>query len=185
MIRLTLLAIILFQFQTTFSQISASGSETCPLKVGAAIPEASISDVKLGRMDISEALASKPTILIFYRGGWCPYCNVHLAALQEKEQTFIDMGYQIIAVTPDPPENVQKTLNEKGLTYRILSDDKYELMSKMGLAYTDRKNRTLPVPSVYIVDGNGIVQFSYVNTNFRVRIEPELLIKAAEISIKK
>ncbi|MFY0653704.1 MAG: AhpC/TSA family protein [Cyclobacteriaceae bacterium] len=183
-LRLALPALFLFLIHSAYGQIATSSDKTCPVKLGETIPNASVLDVNSKTMDISEAIGSKPSIIIFYRGGWCPYCNVHLAALQEYEKELIKMGYQIIAVTPDSPDNIKKTLNEKELTYTILSDNKYELMSKMGLGYVDRKNRTLPIPSVYIVDADGKVKFNYINPNFRVRIEPELLMKAAELAIK-
>ncbi|MGL1887785.1 MAG: peroxiredoxin family protein [Reichenbachiella sp.] len=168
----------------SYSQIAASGAETCPLKIGEQLPDATVFDINSNPIKITEALDSKPTVLIFYRGGWCPYCTVHLAALQEKEGEFIEMGYQILAITPDSLDKIQETLDKKDLNYTILSDSSFELMSKMGIAYIDRKNRTLPVPSVYIIDSKGVVQFNYVNPNYKVRIAPELLLKAAELAVK-
>ncbi len=184
MTKLTFLFSLLLFAQSASGQIADSSAETCPLKMGETIPDVTVFDINSNPLKISEAIGSTPTILIFYRGGWCPYCNVHLAALQEREKEFIKMGFQIIAVTPDSSDKIQKTLEKKDLSYTILSDSNFELMSRMGLAYLDRKNRTLPIPSVYIVDGNGVVQFNYVNQNYKVRIEPELLLKAAELSFK-
>lgn len=184
MTKFAFLLFLLFIPKIGYSQIAASSAETCPLKVGETIPDVTVFDVKSIPLKISDALGSTPTVLIFYRGGWCPYCNIHLSALQERENEFIKMGFQIIAVTPESSEKIQKTLDNQKLNYTILSDGRFELMSSMGLAYVDRKNRTLPIPSVYIVDGNGVVQFNYVNPNYKVRIKPELLIKAAELSLK-
>lgn len=184
MTKLISLFFFAFILNTGHCQIASSNTETCPLKIGVAIPDATLFDLKSKPIKTSEILGSTPTVLIFYRGGWCPYCNIHLAELQKIEKKILDLGFQIIAVSPDKSENIQKTLDDKDLTYTILSDSNFELMSKMGLAYIDRKKRTLPVPSVYIIDSNGIVQFNYVNPNFKVRIKPELLLKAAELSVK-
>jgi len=131
---------------------------------------------------------------------------MHLAKLQEYESQIIDLGIQILAISPDLAENLQKSVDKNQLTYTLLSDSKLELTEKMGLAYrvsdqvvTRYKQRGivdlteasgedhlgLPVPAAYLVDQEGLVQYSYVNPNYKVRIDPEVLLVVAKSMIKK
>jgi len=186
--------------------IASSAKETCPLKIGMKVPEADLKTIDGSIIKITELLSQKPTLLVFYRGSWCPFCNMHLGKLQEYESQIIDLGIQILAISPDLAENLKKSVAKNQLTYTLLSDSKLELTQKMGLAYkvsnqtvTRYKERGivdlakasgedhlgLPVPAVYLVDQEGLVQYSYVNPNYKVRIDPEVLMVVAKSMIKK
>ena len=78
-----------------------------------------------------------------------------------------------------------ETIDKNDLTYTVLSDREMDFTSKMGLAFKDHKDRILPVPAVYLVDTANVVQFNYVNPNYRVRPHPELLLKAAELMMRE
>ena len=205
--RIVLILISSLIMNYTFAQgIASSAEETCPLKIGMKIPEADLKTIDGSTVKITEFLSQKPTLLIFYRGSWCPFCNMHLAKLQEYESQIIDLGIQILAISPDLAENLQKSVDKNQLTYTLLSDSKLELTQKMGLAYrvsgrivTRYKERGivdlaeasgedhlgLPVPAAYLVDQEGLVQYSYVNPNYKVRIDPEVLMVVAKSMIKK
>lgn len=181
-------------------EIANSSEEVCPLKIGSTIPEATLLGVDGNSISIQELIKEKPTLLIFYRGSWCPYCNVHLAGLQEAEEQIIELGFQIIAVSPDLPENLQKSVEKNTLTYTLLSDSDLAFTKMMGLAFRvdqktldryDRINidleaasgqshKSLPVPAAYLIDKKGLVHFNYVNPNYKVRIKPGVLLAAAK-----
>ncbi len=146
----------------------------------------------------------KPTVLIFYRGGWCPYCNTQLAGLREIETQVVQLGYQIIAVSPDRPEKLRESLQKHNMNYLLLSDSKMDAATAFGIAYevddetsqkysqygidlenvSGEKHHLLPVPSVFIISKDGKIKFHYVNPDYKIRIDPELLLTAARAVLK-
>lgn len=172
-----------------------------PLKIGDKIPHLKFKDYKGNDFDLSETIKKKPTILIYYRGGWCMYCNNHLGQIQEIEQQLFDLGYQIIAISADLASKESITLKKHNLHYILLSDSKMVGAKSLGLAYyagdiyndmlgtleeySGEKHYILPVPAAYVIDTQGIIKFEYINPNFKVRINPKLLLVAAEVSLKK
>src|SRR5262245_9715985 len=95
----------------TVSGVPLKPEDISPLLVGETIPVATLPDAQNKPTDLQALIAKKPTILVFYRGGWCPYCNKQLAGLQQIEKDLTDMGYQLIAVSTDSPDNLQQTEN--------------------------------------------------------------------------
>jgi peroxiredoxin len=149
---------------------------------------------------LAAAIGGGPAVLVFYRGGWCPYCNVQLSGLRLIREPLQALGYQLIAISPDRPEALRESLANAELDYTLLSDAKAEAMISFGLAFrvdaeTQEQYRgygidlaaaagedhgLLPVPAVYIVDGEGVLQFSYVHPDYRVRLPEAAVLAAAE-----
>lgn len=205
----------LFMFTSSLAQSSSENTDDhykvpndakdiCPILIGQALPKIVLKSIDNKSFDLNTSIAEKPTILIFYRGGWCPYCNKQLAKLQEIESQIIELGFQIIAVSPDRPEVLKKHADDKGIKYLLLSDSDMAVSQTLGIAYkVDEKiitkykkhdmdleadsghsHHLLPVPAVFMIDKKGIIQFSFVNPNYKVRLDPELLIQAAKNIIK-
>lgn len=171
-----------------------------PVLTGTTIPNATVKTVDGKSVNIKDLISKKPTVLIFYRGGWCPYCNAHLAELQKAEQRLVDIGYQILAVSPDRPKKLKESINKHDLEYTLLSDSPMNLSKAFGLAYkVDEKTVTrykengmdleessgydhhlLPVPAVYLVNPDGLITFQYVNPDYKTRINADVLKTAAE-----
>jgi peroxiredoxin len=169
-----------------------------PLLIGESIPELNLLDATGKSVDLNKIVAASPSILIFYRGGWCPYCSKQLSGIQEIESELTDLGYNIIAISTDSPENLSKTLGKEQLTYTLLSDSDLAAAKKFGIAFKvpesytkllsessggKNKDRLLPVSSVFILDTKGIIQFEYINPNYKERISPGLLKAAASALI--
>lgn len=153
---------------------------------------------------MNDAIAKKPTILVFYRGGWCPYCNLHLGQLQKIEAELIKIGYQIIAISPDTPEKLRQSIEKHKLNYLLLSDSKMTAACSFGIAFkvdkkaikkykgygidlesaSGEKHHLLPVPAVFIVGTDSIIKFEYVNPDYKVRLGPDLLLAAAKSVLK-
>jgi peroxiredoxin len=187
------------------ADIATSPDTVRPLLNGMTIPAISVLDQTGKTVDLTAKIKQKPTILVFYRGGWCPYCNTQLAGLQQVEGEFSKMGYQVIAISPEAPMAVsksQQSTKDVALTYTLLSDEKLNAAKAFGIAYyLDAKTTALykgtyginltydstgqavlPAPAVYVLNEQGEVQFSYVHINYKTRLQPELLLLAAKLA---
>lgn len=183
------------------TQVPMSGDQVCPIKVGQKIPASVLKTVDGKSFDLNNSIQSKPAVVIFYRGGWCPYCNTHLGQLKEIQQKLLDLGYQIIAISPDRPAKLKVTHDKYTAKYTLLSDHKMTVASSFGLAFKMRDDlvkmykdkykidlegdsgethHLLPVPAAFVVGTDGVIKFSYVNPNYKVRIDPGVLLAAAK-----
>lgn len=181
----------------TAPSVAKSPNEVSPLKIGLKMPEISLLDSTGAQYELTKSLANGPAILVFYRGGWCPYCNSQLAGLGKIEPELLKMGYRIFAISPDAPAALSKTLVKQGLPYKLLSDSKMTATTALGLAYKvdaetvgkyknygidlGKSANLLPVPALYMVGSDGIVDFSYVNPDYKTRMPEELVLAAAKI----
>lgn len=183
------------------SSYPQKATEVDPVMTGTTMPNATVKTVEGKQVELQNLVKQKPTVLIFYRGGWCPYCNAHLAELQNIEQQLVDMGYQILAVSPDRPALLKKSISKHNLDYTLLSDSPMNLSKAFGLAYklddktvakykkmgTDLEkdsgynHHLLPVPAVYLINPDGLITFQYVNPNYKTRINSEVLLTAAKV----
>lgn len=186
-------------------QIAESADLVSPLLNGQSIPSVQVTKIDGSVENISTFLNGKKTIIFFYRGGWCPFCNTQMGQLQQIEGRLRALGFNLVGISTDSPENLKKSIEKRELSYELLSDYHSKLSTSFGLSFftsekvTNRyiskmkltnplqKNMAgnerlvLPVPAIYIIDSKGLVQFNYVNPNFKVRLHSELLLKAAEL----
>ncbi len=188
-----------------YKSIAESAEQVSPLMNGQNVPEVQVTTIQGKQTSLASVLNNKKTILFFYRGGWCPFCNTQMGQLKQIKGKLNDLGFQLIGISTDNPENLQKSVNKHKFSYQLLSDFNSKVSQAFGLAYystqkvTERylsrmhlknplqKNAAgqlrlvLPVPAIYVIDANGLVQFNYVNPNYKVRLSEELLLKAAEL----
>lgn len=183
---------------------AASATEIQPLKTGDIAP-----DVKLINADgiifpLKRLLKNQPTVLIFYRGGWCLYCNTQLGQLKQIETPLQKLGYQIVAISPDGVEKIRESLKKHDLTYMLLSDSDAAAAKAFGLAYkvddatyakmkkdygidleahSGKDHHILPVPAAYVLDKQGKILYSFYNPDYKVRVDPQALLKAAEDAV--
>ena len=180
--------------------VSAQTGST-PLKVGNAIP-----DVKLHTEDDKEVklrtiVSEKPTVLIFYRGGWCPFCTKHLQSLVGIEKELQAAGAQLLAISMDTPEKLKATPGRDKLGYRLLSDSDANAANAFGIAFkvddalvkkykdsykidleaaSGNDRHILPHPAVFVADTAGKIRFAYSNPDYKVRLEPAKVLEAAK-----
>jgi len=180
--------------------IPVGAESVTPLKVGERAPTAIVKTLDGADFDLGRAFAAKPTVLIFYRGGWCPFCNRQLAGIQDSEPKFIALGYQILAVSTDKPADLKATLDKHQLTYTLLSDRTMTAAAAFRVAFrlTDQDEKKygghhisvpeipegdgahwLPVPSIFIIGSDGIIKFVEFNANYQIRPPTEEILKAA------
>jgi peroxiredoxin len=167
------------------AQTLADAPETVnPLAVGSAAPT-QVLPTSDGPFNLGEAIANKPTILVFYRANWCSLGNRALAELRDSAQIYEDLGFQIIAVSADTPDTIKPTIEKNHLNYTLLSDRSLSLSAAYGIAFRApqdlvssyaHKGISLPsvsdekggagllVPTIFIVDRNGSIRWVYSNS---------------------
>lgn len=186
--------------------IAESAGQVSPLMNGQKIPNAiEVTTINGQKSSLGQVLNNKKTILFFYRGGWCPFCNTQMGQLKKIENKLATLGFQLIGISTDNEHDLQKSMGKHQLNYQLLADFNSITSQAFGLAYyssqktTDKyiaamglknplqknkagdKRLVLPVPAIYVIDSKGLIQFNYVNPNYKVRLHEELLLKAAEL----
>lgn len=183
--------------------VASSAETTKPLKAGVKAPNPGLHNLEGKKTDLTTVVGEKPTVLIFYRGGWCPYCNRHLAELGKIEGDLMEMGYQMVAVSPDTPAELNKSTEKGELKYKLFSDSSAQAAKQFGIAFkveeslvtkykndykidleaaSGQKHHILPVPSVFIIK-KGMIVYSYSNPDYRVRLKGDEVLAAAKASM--
>lgn len=185
--------------------IAENANMVTPLLNGQYVPDVKTTTLSGKQLPLKQVLNGQKTVMFFYRGGWCPYCNTQMGQLKQLEPKLKAMGFQLVGVSTDAPEGLQSSIEKLDLGYTLLSDFDSSVSQAFGLAFfaskktTDRyvsalnlenplkKNSAgesrlvLPAPAVYIFDSKGLVQFNYVNSNFKVRLHQDVLMAAAKL----
>lgn len=180
-------------------KLAGSAEEICPIKVGEQVPDVYVKSLDGDQVNLKEYISGSNTVLIFYRGGWCPFCNLQLSNLNKIDNELVKIGYKLVAISIDEPEKLKESLESHNLNYTLLSDSKADASFAFGLAFkvedeynkmlkshnmdieeaSGENHHILPVPAVYLVDSNGVIQYDYVNPNYKVRLDEQLLLKVA------
>jgi len=168
------------------------------LKEGAKAPNFTLTNPLAGPITLYNELAQGPVVLTFYRGGWCPFCNLQLRAYQRILPEMEKLGGRLIAISPQSPDNSVSQKEKEELTFQVLSDpngvvaESYRLLfevpeylqhtyqNKLGrdfAEYNETDRWILPVPATFIIDRKGIVRRARVDPDFMKRMEPEEVIE--------
>ena len=169
------------------------------LKVGEQAPNFELPDALGNQIKLSGLLENGAVVVTFYRGSWCPYCNLQLRALQAKLPEIQSLGATLVAISPEVPD-ASMTKNEiSEMDFTVLSDQDAKVASKYGVAWevpdflldhmrVDRNldlkqinngnGTVLPIPATFIVGTDGAIQWSYVNVDYRTRSEPDEIVEA-------
>lgn len=183
-------------------KVAASAAEIAPLKPGAIVPEATVLDLKGEPVELQKHLAGRNTLVIFYRGGWCPYCNTHLAELAGMRDELEAKGIEIVALSPDSPEHLAEAVGKREYGFTLLSDKRSQAASGFGVAFsvddatdarlkgygidlTERsgeQQRILPVPAVFLIDSSLSILFTHTNPDYTKRLSADALREAIAAS---
>lgn len=188
--KLKLVVLAVFVITNIFSQVPENAEDISPLLIGETLPTVILLDSDGNQVEFNDVISKKPTVLVFYRGGWCPYCNRQLSALAEVEKEILAFGYQIVAISPDHFEMLKPTTENEKLEYQLFSDQDAKLIQDVGIGFkTPEKAKgyifkktskeatdILPVPTVMIIDKKGKILFEYINPDYSTRLSPEVLI---------
>ena len=174
------------------------------LRVGQRAPDFTLPNATGGEVSLSSLLTKGPVVLSFYRGAWCPFCNLELRAYQQALTKIEALGATLVAVSPEKPEFSQILADKQNLTFPVLTDHENLIGRKYGLVYElsfevkaialnfgndiSKRNGSdkweLPVPGTFVIDTKGVVRFAHVDPNFMTgRADPEAVLDMlAELS---
>jgi peroxiredoxin len=173
--------------------VDEAGIPAAALTVGDSIPRFTLPDARGRQVTIAELLASGPVVISFYRGGWCPYCNLELRALQVRLLELRELGATLVAISPEPPDRSLSTVQRNELSFPVLSDlgnrvaRQFRLVHRIApevVAYQLRNGNDVasfngaeiaevPLPATYVVDSDGRVEYAFVSADYTRRSEPD------------
>jgi peroxiredoxin len=192
----TILSILLLGAVLTHAETNSTS-----LKIGDLIPDVTLRTEDDKELSLRKLVSEKPTVLIFYRGGWCPFCTRHMQDLAGIERDLEKQGAQLVAISMDTPANLKSTPDRDKLGYRLLSDSDAHAAKAFGIAFTveselvtkykdsykidleaaaGNKKHVLPHPAVFVADTSGKIRFAHVNPDYKERLKPKAILKAAQ-----
>lgn len=180
------------------ADLEAQGVGNEALKAGDALPDATLTDATGQSVSLSSLLAKGPLILNFYRGSWCPYCNMELKAYQDLLSEIQDAGGQLAAITPEKPDGSLSTVEKHALKFPVLTDAGNDFAKSLGIAFelpTELQalygkfgmdlpsinagtGWTLAIPATYVVASDGKIVLAHVERDYTTRLEPSEAVAA-------
>jgi peroxiredoxin len=181
--------------------IRASGILAHAAKAGDRLPAtANLLDAFSKPFDLAALAMDKPLIVTFYRGGWCPYCNLELRAYQARLADIQAAGAELVAISPELPDHTLSTAEKNQLTYRVLSDVDGKLASALGIRFTlsdtvrpfyekaghalpERNGDgqwALPMPATFVIERGGRIAAAFIEPDYRKRMDPAEAIAALQ-----
>jgi peroxiredoxin len=178
------------------ADLIASGQALNAKKAGDKAPEFTLEDQDGNPISLVSLLARGPVVVSFYRGVWCPYCNMDLQALQAALPEIEARGASLVAISPQTAPNSRKSQRDNKLTFPILSDDKSRVAAAYGLRFSlpdylvelykgfkndlptfnDDPAWVLPMPARYVIGSDGIIAYAEVNPDYTQRPDPSELL---------
>ncbi|MCD2258298.1 peroxiredoxin-like family protein [Psychroserpens luteolus] len=180
-------------------ELSASELTTKALKTGDAFPVFNLPNAKGVEVSSKTLLEQGPLIVAFYRGGWCPYCNIELRALQDALPEFKNRGAQLVAISPEVPDNSLTTVEKNNLEFEVLTDKDNGFARSLNLAYQlpedlvalyanrfkidlnksqQNDNNELPISATYVIDPSGKITYHFIEEDYKLRADPKAILEA-------
>jgi len=169
------------------------------LSIADTAPNFQLSNIDGAKVSLEKLLEKGPIILSFYRGSWCPYCNLELKALQAEIPEFNALGAQLVTISPEITDESLSAEEKEKLDFFVLSDQDSNIAFKYGVIWkvpefilehmkkdrgldlaviNNTKGNILPIPSTFIISKEGLISWKYTSIDFRTRAEPEDIILA-------
>jgi peroxiredoxin len=178
--------------------LANSGIAAQALQRGVAAPDFTLPDASGGTLKLSQVLAKGPVVLTFYRGSWCPFCDLQLRAYQSILTDIRDAGAELVAISPQTPDYARVDVEEKHLTFAVLTDAHNAVAREYGLVFTlsdalrqlqegfgnpipkfnGDDSWELPMPGTFVIVRDGIVVLAHVDPNYTRRLEPTAILNA-------
>lgn len=168
------------------------------VKTGDQFPDFELPNAQGETVSLSEQLQKGKVVLTFYRGGWCPYCNLELKAFQEVLPQIKEKGATLIAITPETPDNSLSTKEKNQLDFEVLTSKNNELARSLNLVFKlpealvdlygkfgidllenqGNDANELPIAATYIIEQSGKISYHYLAEDYKLRADPELVLAA-------
>lgn len=187
--------------------IAATAKQVQPLEAGDSAPRFIVETVESRVFDFDPLNLDKPVMILVFRGGWCPYCNMYLSDMRHVIPDIQELGIDVLFLSGDRPELLYESLENQaredieGLDYTILSDADAQAAIALGIAfkatqgtvdYVNKKgdgyrkssmerHGILPVPAVFAIGKDGMIAYAYVNADYKVRLPADELLEAARM----
>ena len=177
--------------------VGSSGVLDTALKVGAKAPEFTLPDATGASVSLSSMLAKGPVVATWYRGGWCPYCNIQLREYQKMLPEMTTYKAQLVALSPQTPDNSLSTQQKDELTFAVLSDKGNAVAKQFGIAYklpaelpaafkgkldlekfNGDTSEELPLAATYVIAQGGTIRYAFVSEDYTKRAEPADILAA-------
>ncbi|MFE3195727.1 peroxiredoxin-like family protein [Nocardia sp. NPDC059240] len=185
---------ILKRFDGEAESLTEAGQKA--LRVGEIAPDFTAVDATGRTFSLGTALADGPVVLAFYRGAWCPYCNLQLATLQSALDEITARGARLVALSPETPDNSLSLAEKHALKFEVLSDPSNRVADEYGLVFTidpgirDNYHAVgndlshigwrLPVPATYVIGTDRRIRFAHIDGDYRKRAEAADILKALD-----
>jgi peroxiredoxin len=181
-------------------ELIQSGIANQSIKQGNKAPDFALPDVNGETIQLSHLLAKGPVVLIFYRGGWCPYCNLALRSYQAILPQIQLAGATLVAVSPQSPDNSLTTREKMELRFPVLSDSGNDVARAYGLVFTvssevqtvyrergfdlssvnGSETGELPIPGSYVIAQDGTIALAFIDPDYTHRLEPAAILSALD-----
>ncbi len=191
-------------YEKGIAKLKSSGILQKALNIGGKAPDFTLPNVMGDPVQLYKMLKKGPVVLVWYRGGWSPYCSVYLDLLQEALPEFKKTGAELVAISPEMPNKAFATRDEQGLQFEVVSDIGSEVAKKFGIAYdlpdylakrykehidlkesNGSQSNTLPLTAVYVINTEGMIAYAFLDADYRNRPEPATLISEVKKLFKK
>ncbi|TVY73553.1 Peroxiredoxin Q-chloroplastic-like protein [Lachnellula suecica] len=179
------------------ADIIASFDPKKAIQPGTKLPLFALSDATGKQVSSADLLAKGPLLINFYRGEWCPFCNIELRALQQRLPEFESKGVTLVAISPELPNTSLTTTEKHELKFTVLSDVGNKFARELGIVWDmpdelrpifdklghDLKAKNgddsfaVPIPATILVDGKGVVRNVYAEPNYTKRLEPQVIME--------
>ena len=173
----------------SFAQWVSAQSRPEGLFIGSKAKDFKAKDQNKQDIRLKDLLKKGKVVLVFYRGYWCPYCNRHLSALQDSLSFITEKGATLVAITPEKPENVDKTVEKTKASFSIIHDEGMKIMKDYDVAFEMQENvvtryrnsgldmqkingangNNLPVPAVYIIGDEQTITYRFFEPDYKKR----------------
>ena len=191
---------VLALMDTTNEELIAQHIKDNALQIGAKVENFSLVNHNGESIELNDLLNKGPVIVSFYRGGWCPYCNLELKALNDYLAQFKTQSAQLIAISPQLPDETLSTKQKNELDFDVLSDVSNKVAEQFGLLFTlderiqalytqfgidfehyyGDKSFKLPLPATYVINQEGVITYAFLNEDYTLRAEPIDIMAALE-----
>ena len=184
--------------RNAIAQLEATDILENATKTGDQFPDVTLPNAKGEDITLSDLLKEGKVVLTFYRGGWCPYCNIALKALQQALPEITKKGATLVAITPESPDNTLSTQEKNKLDFEVLTSENNELARSLGLVYQlpdslvtlytkfgidlvesqGNNANELPIAATYIIEQNGEISYHFLAEDYKLRSDPNDIISA-------